>query len=140
MHIFNNWGNTVTRILATRVCYYCGNMLRSSRRGCSVRGGALRNFANMHRKTSLFLNRFLGWDLQPYWKETLTQVFSCKFWKISKNTFFTEHFRVTASLCCFTLFQQDIVRNKFWRSFKSKSKSSIFADGKQNHWSENFME
>ena len=30
-------------------------------------------------------------------KESLTQVFSCEFCEISKNTFFTEHFRATAS-------------------------------------------
>ena len=30
-------------------------------------------------------------------KETLAQVFSCEFCKISKNTFFTEHLRTTAS-------------------------------------------
>ena len=30
-------------------------------------------------------------------KETLAQVFSCEFCKISKNTFFTEQFRATAS-------------------------------------------
>ena len=30
-------------------------------------------------------------------KETLTQLFSCEFCKISKNTFFTEHLRTTAS-------------------------------------------
>ena len=30
-------------------------------------------------------------------KETLTQVFSCEFCEISKNTFFTEHLRTTAS-------------------------------------------
>ena len=30
-------------------------------------------------------------------KETLTQVFYCKFCGISKNTFFTEHIRGTAS-------------------------------------------
>ena len=29
--------------------------------------------------------------------ETLAQLFSFKFWEISKNTFFTEHFRATAS-------------------------------------------
>ena len=28
-------------------------------------------------------------------KETLVQVFSCEFCEISKNTFFTEHLRVT---------------------------------------------
>ena len=30
-------------------------------------------------------------------KETLAQVFYCEFLKIFKNTFFTEHLRVTAS-------------------------------------------
>ena len=30
-------------------------------------------------------------------KETLAQVFSCEFYKISKNTFFTEHLSATAS-------------------------------------------
>ena len=30
-------------------------------------------------------------------KETLTQVFSCEFCEISKNNFFTEHLRTTAS-------------------------------------------
>ena len=32
-----------------------------------------------------------------YQKETLTQVFSCKFCEIFKNTFFTEHHRVTVT-------------------------------------------
>ena len=31
-------------------------------------------------------------------KETLTQMFSCEFCKIFKNTFFTEHLRNTASV------------------------------------------
>ena len=30
-------------------------------------------------------------------KEKLAQVFSCEFWEISKNTFFTEHLWRTAS-------------------------------------------
>ena len=30
-------------------------------------------------------------------KQTLAQVFSCEFFEISKNTFFTEHIRMTAS-------------------------------------------
>ena len=30
-------------------------------------------------------------------KETLAQVFSCEFYEISKNTFFTKHLRATAS-------------------------------------------
>ena len=31
-------------------------------------------------------------------KGTLAQVFSCEFYKISKNTFFTEHFWTNASI------------------------------------------
>ena len=31
-------------------------------------------------------------------KETLGQVFSCEFWQISKNTFFTEHLWTTVSV------------------------------------------
>ena len=34
---------------------------------------------------------------EVFCEKTLAQVFSCEFCKISKNTFFTEHFRVTAS-------------------------------------------
>ena len=30
-------------------------------------------------------------------KKSLAQVFSCEFYEISKNTFFTEHLRKTAS-------------------------------------------
>ena len=38
------------------------------------------------------------WGLQIYLKkETQTQVFSCEFYEIFKDTFFTEHLRVTAS-------------------------------------------
>ena len=33
-------------------------------------------------------------------KETLAQVFSCEFYEISKNTFFTEHLWTTASQIC----------------------------------------
>ena len=38
--------------------------------------------------------------LQAYFfkKESLAQVFSCKFCKISKTTFFTEHLQTTASV------------------------------------------
>ena len=33
-------------------------------------------------------------------KKPLAQVFSCEFCEISNNTFFTEHLRATASVCC----------------------------------------
>ena len=66
------------------------NTCRSSHRRCSVRKGALRNFAKItgkHLCQSLFFK-----------KETLAQVFSCEFCEISKNTFFTEYLWATASI------------------------------------------
>ena len=63
-------------------------------------------------------------------KETLPQVFSCEFCKISKNTFFTEHLRATASADTYittywlliprTATEKLIKKNmcrKIWRSF-----------------------
>ena len=64
---------------------------RSSRQKCSVRKGVLGNFTKFtgkHLCQSLFFNKVA---------ETLAQVFSCEFCQISKNTFFTEHLRATAS-------------------------------------------
>ena len=52
----------------------------------------LRNFTKFTRKDlcqSLFFNKVVGL--------TLAQVISYEFCKISKNTFFTEHLRTTAS-------------------------------------------
>ena len=40
-------------------------------------------------------------------KETLAQVFSCEFCKISKNTLFTEHLWVTASVLVSATFSAD---------------------------------
>ena len=55
---------------------------RSRHQRCSVKKGAACNFIK---------------------KETLAQVFSQEFCEISKNTFFTEHLRTTASAVYFTL-------------------------------------
>ena len=38
-----------------------------------------------------------AWGLQLHKKETLVQAFSCEFCEISKNNFFTEYLRTTAS-------------------------------------------
>ena len=54
--------------------------------------GVLRNFAKFTRKhlcQRLFFNKVAGRGLKLYWKkESLAQVFSCKFCEISKNIFF----------------------------------------------------
>ena len=88
--------------------YKC-RKIRSGHRRCSVRKGVLRNFAKFTGKylcQSLFLNKVAG--LRPailFKKETLAQVFSCEFCKISKNTFFTEHLLAAASGKYFFLIQ-----------------------------------
>ena len=54
------------------------------------------NFAKFtvrHLRQSLYSNKVAG--LRP--GQTLAQVFSCEFSKISKNTFFTEHLWATVS-------------------------------------------
>ena len=45
-----------------------------------------------------FLMKLQASGLQLYYKEALAQVFSCKFCEISKNTFFTEHLPMTATV------------------------------------------
>ena len=57
----------------------------------------LKNFANFtgkHLCWSLFLINLQDLDLQLYWKETLTQVFSSEISEIFKYTYFKEHLRV----------------------------------------------
>ena len=68
---------------------------RSSHLRCSVRKGVVRNFAKFtgkHLCQSLFFNK-----ISFIKKVTLTQVCSCEFCEISKNTLFTDHLRVTTS-------------------------------------------
>ena len=63
--------------------------------------GVLRNFAKFtgkHLCQSLF-NKVGGWGLQLYYKETLTQVFSCEFCEISKNTFSLRTLPVATCVC-----------------------------------------
>ena len=62
-----------------------GKLSRSShRRRYFVRKGVLRNFAK-------FAGKHLCQSLFFIKKETLTQVFSCEFCEVSKNTCFIEH-------------------------------------------------
>ena len=61
---------------------------RSSHRRCSVKKCILKNFPKFtgkHLCWSLFFNKVAA--LRP----AKSQVFSCEFWEIFKNTFFTEH-------------------------------------------------
>ena len=60
-----------------------------------VRKGNFAKFTGKHLCQSIFLKKAQACNFIK--KETLAQVFSCEFWNISKNTFFTEHIRTTAS-------------------------------------------
>ena len=54
-------------------------------------------FHKIHRKTPASESLFFNKKNNFFKKETLTQVFSCEFCEISKNTFSIEHLRTTAS-------------------------------------------
>ena len=60
----------------------------------------LKNFAIFTGKNlcqSLFLIKLQAQAWNLLIKETLAQVFPCEFCEVFKNTFFTEHLRMTAS-------------------------------------------
>ena len=107
IYIKNEWESTEKNLFGERWISHCfmlwkagkgiylqiqiSRFNRSSHQRCSVRKGVLRNF-------TIFTGKHLC--LRPaalIKKETLAQVFSCEFCKISKNTFFTEHLWATAS-------------------------------------------
>ena len=74
---------------------------RSSHRSCSVRSGVLKKFTKFIGENlcqSVFFNKVHAEACNFIKKETLGQVFSCKFWENFKNTFFTEHLWTTASV------------------------------------------
>ena len=78
--------------------------------------GILRNlatFTGKHLCQSLLLNKVAGFKACNFIKkETLAQVFSCKCCVISKDTFFTEHLRTTATVLCVIL----LLMVNFWIS------------------------
>ena len=73
------------------------SLITRSRLELFFKKGALRNFTKFtgkHLCQRLFFNKVAGLRTQDcnfIKKESLSQVFSCEFWEISKNTFFTEH-------------------------------------------------
>ena len=88
------------------------NILRSSRPEVFCRKCVLRSFTNSQESTCArvsFLIKLRAWGKPKVKvntfnfikKENLAQVFSCEFCQIFKNSFFTEHFWVTAFDHCF---------------------------------------
>ena len=71
-------------------------MCKSSRRRCSVKKGVFKNFAiftGKHLSWSLFLIKLQGLRPAILLKRDSTQVFSCEYCEIFKNTYFEEHLR-----------------------------------------------
>ena len=66
---------------------------RRSHQRFSMKKGDLRNFTKFtgkHQCQSLFFNKVTGLRPATLKKETLVHVFSCEFFEVLKNTFFTE--------------------------------------------------
>ena len=82
------------------------SLCRGSHLRCSVKNGILRNFSKFtgkHVCQSLFFLVKLQAEACNFIKgETLALMFYFEFFEISKNTFFIEHLRATASVCEYT--------------------------------------
>ena len=76
-------------------------LLRSSHRMCSIKKDVLKifsKFIRQHLCCCLFLIKLQTWRPATLSKETPTQVFSCGYCKVFKNTYFEEHLRTAASV------------------------------------------
>ena len=81
---------------------------RSNHQRCSMKKGVWKIFANSSENTcarASFFNKVVN-------KETLTQVFSCEFCEIFKNTSFTEHLWVTASILTILTWKKNLFIKK----------------------------
>ena len=95
----NSW--SFTNIQNYKVFAGSRGKYRSIQQRCSVEKYVPRNFTKFTRKhlcQSLFFNKVAGLKPATLLKKVLTQVFSCEFCEISKNTFFTEHIWTTYSI------------------------------------------
>ena len=78
----------ILEVLYTYIYIY-SYLHRSSHSQIFFKIGILKNFSNFtgkHLCRSFFLTKLQTWGFQLYQKETPTQVFSCKIYKIFKNT------------------------------------------------------
>ena len=89
----------LSRLVSRNGLSECWSLLDvHSQRWCSVKKVFLEISLNSHENSCdrvSFLIKLQAYNFIK--KETLAQVFSCEFSKISKNTFFTEHLLETGS-------------------------------------------
>ena len=87
---------------------------RSSHWRCSIKKGALKNFAVLTEKHlcwSLFLIKLQAWRHATLLNETPTQVFSWEYCEIFKNIYFEEHLQTAApDILVNSILQRDSVK------------------------------
>ena len=101
-------------------CFSSSATFRNSHRRCSVKKGVLRhsaNFTGKHLCHGHFFNKVAASNFIK--KEIQAGVFSCEFYKISKNTFSTEHPQTTVSGHSLSKMMQRII-NYFSRNCSVK--------------------
>ena len=86
--------------------------LIKKRRSTDATWGFLQKKKKALRKNfAIFTRKHLCWSLFQI-KKTRTQMFSCEYWEISKNTYFEEHLRTAASE---ETLESDCLGLSFWR-------------------------
>ena len=110
----NFWENLYWEMIFFTVIFskFC-KKFKSSHQRCSKKKDAVKNFVILTEKQlgwSLFLKSCRTKGLQLYWKETPTQLFSCEYFEIFKNTYFKKHLWTIASVNSRTvIFQEGLV-------------------------------
>ena len=103
---------------------------RNSHRRCSVKKGVFRNFAKFigkHLRQRLFFNKVAGLRPATLLKKNLWhRCFPVSFCEISKNTFFTDHLRTTASESFLNAFKA-FLKSLDQRQIRVKRYSSLFS-------------
>ena len=88
-----NFGPFFQSLLAHRLIFIRGNHRR-----CSIKKVSLEISQNSQENTCARESFLMACNFIK--KDSLGQLFSCGFCQISKNTFFIEHLRTTASVSC----------------------------------------
>ena len=73
-----------------------------------------------------FFKKVAGLRASLIKREALTQVFSCEFCKIFKNTFFTEHLWATASDISTLAYQKQLLHTLFYLLLNYQKQSLYF--------------
>ena len=99
----------------------------------SVKKGVLKNstkFIGKHLCGSLSLNQVAGLRPATLLKKIPTQVFSCEFCEIFKNTYFVEHLQTAAFVRSIYV----LCPGEYHESFSSRKQSEIYKKKRADTW------